>query len=57
MFLTLTICQLALNWKVESRRLQTTAREGILPTKENNYIYEKFIDLVECNISRNNHIT
>jgi len=39
------------------RGLQTAACEDIVPTKENNIFTKNVFDLVECNISRNNHIT
>jgi len=42
---------------IKSRSLQTTAhwpnpaREDILSIMKKKYIYEKFLDVVECNIS------
>jgi len=30
------------------RDLQTTAREAILSIKKRQYIYDKFVDLLEC---------
>jgi len=34
-----------------------TAREAVLSIIKKQYIYVKLLDLVECNISRNNYIT
>jgi len=43
--------------QIRPAKLFHSAGEDILSVKKKQYIYEKFVDLVECNISRNNNIT
>jgi len=40
-----------------AREVISFGRKDILSFMEKYYMYEKFVDLVECNIPRNNHIT